>query len=136
MTDVIHHRGPDDGGVFVRGPIALGMRLLSIIDLEGGRQPFSNDTGRLQRRDLDRGDWLRDSHLGLHARCCGRDSRRSNPKEVLHGCSRVPGHKNGALSPLGHGNSCKNRRMGLLLWRKAEHRAGRIGHRLLRTMLL
>jgi asparagine synthetase B (glutamine-hydrolysing) len=68
MTDVIHHRGPDDGGVFVRGPIALGMRRLSIIDLEGGRQPFSNDTGRLQRRDLDRGDRLRDSHLGLHAR--------------------------------------------------------------------
>jgi asparagine synthase (glutamine-hydrolysing) len=47
MTDVIHHRGPDDAGVFFRGPIALGMRRLSIIDLEGGRQPLSNETGEV-----------------------------------------------------------------------------------------
>jgi asparagine synthase (glutamine-hydrolysing) len=44
MTDVIQHRGPDDAGSFLSGPIALGMRRLSIIDLEGGKQPISNET--------------------------------------------------------------------------------------------
>lgn len=45
MTDVIQHRGPDDAGVFFDGPIALGMRRLSIIDIEGGKQPVSNEAG-------------------------------------------------------------------------------------------
>lgn len=46
MTDVIQHRGPDDAGVSFEGSVALGMRRLSIIDVEGGRQPVSNETGR------------------------------------------------------------------------------------------
>jgi asparagine synthase (glutamine-hydrolysing) len=41
MCRVITHRGPDDQGVFVRGGVALGMRRLSIIDLEGGQQPIN-----------------------------------------------------------------------------------------------
>jgi asparagine synthase (glutamine-hydrolysing) len=45
MTDVIQHRGPDDAGAFFSGPVALGMRRLSIIDVEGGKQPVSNETG-------------------------------------------------------------------------------------------
>jgi asparagine synthase (glutamine-hydrolysing) len=44
MTDVIQHRGPDDAGFFLSGPIALGMRRLSIIDLDGGKQPIANET--------------------------------------------------------------------------------------------
>jgi asparagine synthase (glutamine-hydrolysing) len=47
MMDVIQHRGPDDSGAFLRGPIALGMRRLSIIDLEGGKQPLGNETGEV-----------------------------------------------------------------------------------------
>jgi asparagine synthase (glutamine-hydrolysing) len=43
MSDVIVHRGPDDDGLFVDDGIALGMRRLSIIDLEGGRQPIWNE---------------------------------------------------------------------------------------------
>jgi len=43
MCRTIYHRGPDDEGVFVRGPIGLGTRRLSIIDLEGGHQPLSNE---------------------------------------------------------------------------------------------
>jgi asparagine synthase (glutamine-hydrolysing) len=42
MTDSIAHRGPDDDGVYCRGPVALGFRRLSIIDLEGGHQPMSD----------------------------------------------------------------------------------------------
>jgi asparagine synthase (glutamine-hydrolysing) len=45
MNDCIAHRGPDDDGVFVKGKIGLGQRRLSIIDLEGGKQPISNKDG-------------------------------------------------------------------------------------------
>src|SRR5262245_17534498 len=41
MCRVIAHRGPDDQGVLVEDGVALGMRRLSIIDLEGGHQPLS-----------------------------------------------------------------------------------------------
>ena len=44
MTDAIYHRGPDDEGYYVDEQIAMGMRRLSIIDIEGGKQPiFSQD---------------------------------------------------------------------------------------------
>ena len=40
MRDVLVHRGPDDAGVFLEGPVGLGHRRLSIIDLsERARQP-------------------------------------------------------------------------------------------------
>ncbi|MEM7310410.1 MAG: asparagine synthase (glutamine-hydrolyzing) [Planctomycetota bacterium] len=45
MRDTLTHRGPDDGHSFVRGPVGLGFRRLSIIDLEGGRQPIPNEEG-------------------------------------------------------------------------------------------
>ena len=45
MTDCIVHRGPDDEGFHVSGPFGLGFRRLSIIDLEGGHQPLSNEAG-------------------------------------------------------------------------------------------
>ena len=43
MCQTIVHRGPDDEGVYVRGPVGLGMRRLSIIDLSGGKQPIHNE---------------------------------------------------------------------------------------------
>jgi hypothetical protein len=51
MTDALRHRGPDDEGFHIdttpeRGAgIGLGFRRLSIIDLEGGHQPMSNEDG-------------------------------------------------------------------------------------------
>jgi len=42
MARSIVHRGPDDEGYYVSGPIGLGFRRLSIIDLEGGHQPMSD----------------------------------------------------------------------------------------------
>ena len=47
MTDTIVHRGPDDAGVHVTGPVGLGMRRLSIVDLAGGHQPIFNETGEI-----------------------------------------------------------------------------------------
>ncbi|RMH48360.1 MAG: asparagine synthase (glutamine-hydrolyzing) [Gammaproteobacteria bacterium] len=40
MTDAMIHRGPDGRGVWVKGPVALGHRRLSIIDIKGGEQPM------------------------------------------------------------------------------------------------
>jgi len=43
MCRTIHHRGPDDEGIFLDGNIGLGTRRLSIIDVQGGHQPLSNE---------------------------------------------------------------------------------------------
>jgi len=42
MAGSIAHRGPDDEGYFISGPVGLGFRRLSIIDLAGGHQPMSD----------------------------------------------------------------------------------------------
>jgi asparagine synthase (glutamine-hydrolysing) len=47
MADTIRHRGPDDEGYYVSGPVALGFRRLSIIDLKSGHQPLSNEYGSI-----------------------------------------------------------------------------------------
>jgi len=51
MTPTMQHRGPDDEGISdfgfrssdFPGSLAIGMRRLSIIDIEGGHQPIFND---------------------------------------------------------------------------------------------
>jgi asparagine synthase (glutamine-hydrolysing) len=45
MCDIMAHRGPDDDGVYCNGPVGLGMRRLSIVDLATGHQPLSNEDG-------------------------------------------------------------------------------------------
>src|SRR6201987_3068416 len=45
MADAIQHRGPDDEGFYVSGPVGLGFRRLSIIDLSGGHKPLCNEDG-------------------------------------------------------------------------------------------
>ncbi len=47
MADCLKPRGPDDEGFYSDGPIELGMRRLSVIDVAGGRQPMSDETGRV-----------------------------------------------------------------------------------------
>ena len=46
MRDAMAHRGPDGVGAFVDGPIGLGHRRLSIVDVAHGAQPMSTDDGR------------------------------------------------------------------------------------------
>ena len=43
MTDAIFHRGPDEEGFYSDGNMNLGIRRLSIIDLETGHQPVHNE---------------------------------------------------------------------------------------------
>jgi asparagine synthase (glutamine-hydrolysing) len=45
MCSAIAHRGPDDEGFYFQTGVGLGMRRLSIIDLDSGRQPVSNEDG-------------------------------------------------------------------------------------------
>lgn len=42
MLSALQHRGPDGEGVFHDAHASLGHRRLSIIDLEGGKQPLCN----------------------------------------------------------------------------------------------
>jgi asparagine synthase (glutamine-hydrolysing) len=45
MTASLAHRGPDDSGYLIDGPLGLGFRRLSIIDVDGGHQPMSDSQG-------------------------------------------------------------------------------------------
>jgi asparagine synthase (glutamine-hydrolysing) len=47
MADTISHRGPDDEGYYVAGPVGFGFRRLSIIDLNTGHQPITNENGNV-----------------------------------------------------------------------------------------
>jgi len=47
MTSIMRHRGPDGQGAYIAEGVGLGHRRLSIIDLEGGTQPISNEDDSL-----------------------------------------------------------------------------------------
>ena len=63
MARALEHRGPDDAGHEVDGPVALAARRLSIIDLEHGHQPIRNEDGTIvvvQNGEIFNHDDLRD----------------------------------------------------------------------------
>ena len=82
MLDTLAHRGPDDEGVWSAGPVALGHKRLSIIDVAGGHQPMANEdetiwivfNGEIYnyvelRRDLERNHTFRtqsDTEVLIH----------------------------------------------------------------------
>jgi asparagine synthase (glutamine-hydrolysing) len=45
MRDVLRHRGPDGEGLWTEGPVGLGHRRLSIVDVATGQQPMTNEDG-------------------------------------------------------------------------------------------
>jgi asparagine synthase (glutamine-hydrolysing) len=47
MRDVLVHRGPDGAGLWADQHAILAHRRLSIVDLAGGQQPLSNETGAI-----------------------------------------------------------------------------------------
>lgn len=48
MNNTLVHRGPDAEGYYINGNVGLGHRRLSIIDLEGGKQPMGNRDASIQ----------------------------------------------------------------------------------------
>ena len=47
MTRTMTHRGPDDEGYWMCDKASIGMRRLSIIDVQHGQQPYSNESGSI-----------------------------------------------------------------------------------------
>jgi asparagine synthase (glutamine-hydrolysing) len=47
MTDAMTHRGPNDRGTYATSGIALGVRRLSIVDVDGGHQPVMSEDGNV-----------------------------------------------------------------------------------------
>ncbi len=78
MGRITRHRGPDDEGIHADGPLAMGMRRLSVIDVAGGHQPLSNEDGTLwlvangeiyNYRELSRALTAQGHHLRTRSDC-------------------------------------------------------------------
>jgi asparagine synthase (glutamine-hydrolysing) len=83
MRDVLRHRGPDERGLWVEGPVGLAHRRLSIVDLEGGHQPMASEDGNAWI--VFNGEIY--NHLALREKLEARGHRyrtRSDTETILH----------------------------------------------------
>ena len=82
MCNIMAHRGPDDDGQLIEPGIALGMRRLSILDLETGAQPISNEDGTVWT--VFNGEIY--NYRELRRRLSGRHrlSTRSDTETIVH----------------------------------------------------
>jgi asparagine synthase (glutamine-hydrolysing) len=83
MTAQMAYRGPDGEGFYSDGPVTMGMRRLSIIDLEGGQQPLYNEDRSLAL--ICNGEIY--NHSELRAALLARGHRfatRSDCEPILH----------------------------------------------------
>src|SRR5690349_7197325 len=84
MTGSLVHRGPDDEGFFLSGPLGLGFRRLSIIDLGGGHQPMSDQAGSVWV--VFNGEIYNFKELRAELESCGHAFRTNSDTEVIvHG---------------------------------------------------
>lgn len=81
MCDAIVHRGPDSEGRFLRPGIAMGMRRLSVIDVQGGRQPIFNEDGSIAV--VFNGEIYNHRHLRRQLESRGHQFRTVSDTEVL-----------------------------------------------------
>jgi len=81
MAASLRHRGPDDEGIYVDGDAALGVRRLSIIDLETGAQPISNEDGTIWA--ALNGEIYNFKHLRARLERLGHTFRTRSDTEVL-----------------------------------------------------
>ena len=49
MADAIAHRGPDADGFYQQDNVSLGHRRLSIVDVQHGQQPMTDESGVVVR---------------------------------------------------------------------------------------
>lgn len=84
MLKRIIHRGPDGEGKYIDENVALGHRRLSIIDLEGGKQPIYNEDGNLII--IFNGEIYNYKELKDDLVKCGHEfSTKSDTEVILHG---------------------------------------------------
>jgi asparagine synthase (glutamine-hydrolysing) len=111
MCDAIRHRGPDDSGVWTSGPIALGSRRLSIVDVAGGHQPMTSEDGSLSI--AYNGEIYNHPPLRVELESLGHRYRtRSDTETILHLYEE-------------HGDFCLDRLRGMFafgLWDAAAKR--------------
>jgi len=82
MNSVMIHRGPDDCGIYFKSNVGLAHRRLSIIDLEGGHQPMSNEDNTVWivfNGEIYNFQDLRKQHLGSH-----KFKTRSDTEVIIH----------------------------------------------------
>lgn len=84
MADAIAHRGPDDEGMHVDGAFGLGFRRLSIIDVDGGHQPMSDEAGAVWVALNGEIYNFRELRAELE-RCGHRFATRSDTEVIVHG---------------------------------------------------
>jgi asparagine synthase (glutamine-hydrolysing) len=83
MTAVIHHRGPDEYGVYTDPHAFLGHRRLSIIDLSSGQQPMANEDGRF--RIIYNGEIFNHASIRPELEAAGHRYRtHSDTETILH----------------------------------------------------
>src|SRR5262245_13663582 len=84
MNAAIVHRGPDDEGFFRDTQAVIGMRRLSIIDLEGGHQPVHNEDETVQC--VFNGEIYNYRELRQELEACGhRFYTHSDTEVIVHG---------------------------------------------------
>jgi asparagine synthase (glutamine-hydrolysing) len=105
MTGTIVHRGPDDDGYFISGPIGLGFRRLSIIDLAGGHQPMSDAEETVWV--IFNGEIYNYRELRAELQSKGHEFRTNSDTEVI-----IHGYKEWGTEVLNHLNGM----FGLAIW--------------------
>ena len=81
MNEALVHRGPDSDGYLLDGPVGLAARRLSIIDLEGGDQPLSNEDGSIHV--VQNGEIYNYRELRRELQASGHRFRTRSDTEVL-----------------------------------------------------
>ena len=82
MTEKIAHRGPDDRGTYFSGPVGLGFRRLSILDLSpAGHQPMTTPDGQVTL--VFNGEIYNYTELRAELEALGHTFRSSGDTEVL-----------------------------------------------------
>src|SRR2546426_692592 len=111
MTDALAHRGPNERGGVIDGPVALGNRRLSIIDVAAGHQPMGNEDGTVWI--TYNGEIYNYAELGEELRAKGhRFQTHSDTEVVLHLYEEV-------------GEDCVERLRGMFsfaIWDKREEK--------------
>ena len=111
MTKTLVHRGPDDEGYFTAGPIGLGFRRLSIIDLAGGHQPMSDQEEYVWV--IFNGEIYNFPELKRELESYGHIFRTKSDTEVI-----IHGYKQWGDDVLNHLNGM----FGLAIWDKQQQR--------------
>jgi asparagine synthase (glutamine-hydrolysing) len=105
MARSIAHRGPDDEGFFISGPVGLGFRRLSIIDLAGGHQPMSDTEETVWV--IFNGEIYNYRELRAELQKKGHQFRTKSDTEVI-----VHGYKEWGIDVFNHLNGM----FGLAIW--------------------